>query len=49
MNQGTIAAAIALFVVPVGLAVCWNFDELVLGVDPEARPQGTLIYLYSDS
>ena len=49
MNQGMIAAAIALFVVPIGLVVCWNFDQLVLGVDPDATPEGTLYYIYSDN
>ena len=49
MNQGMIGAAIALFVVPIGFVVCWNFDQLVLGVDPDAKSEGTLIYFYSDS
>lgn len=48
MNQGMIAAMIAMFVVPVGLVVCWNFDQLVMGSDPNAKPEGTLIYFYSD-
>lgn len=47
MNQNMILAAIALFVIPVGFVVCWNFDELVMGVDPNAKPEGTLIYFYA--
>ena len=49
MNQNMVLGAIALFLIPVGLVVCYNFDALVLGVDPDARPQGTLLYFYSDS
>lgn len=48
MNQGYIAAAIAAFVLPIAFVVAWNFDQLVMGQDPNARPEGTLIYFYSD-
>ncbi len=49
MNQNMLFGAIALFLIPVGLVVCYHFDELVMGIDPDARPEGTLIYFYSDS
>ena len=49
MNQNMIIGAIALFVIPIGFVFCWNFDQLVMGVNPDAKPQGTLLYFYTDS
>ena len=40
--------AFALFVVPIAFVFCWKFDELVMGMDPDAVPQGTLIYFYAE-
>ncbi len=48
MNPGYIAAALVAFVLPIAFVVAWNFDEIVGGHDPTARPEGTLIYFYSD-
>jgi len=49
MNQGMIAAAVAMFVLPIAFVVCLNFDDIVGAADAGAKPQGTLIYFYSES
>jgi len=47
MNQQGIAIAAAAFFIPIAVVVAMNIDQF--RSDPNAIPQGKLLYFYSDS
>ena len=48
-NNIVVMIVIAAFIAPVAFVLATNFDQIVGDPDPNAKPQGTLLYFYAST
>lgn len=48
-NSMVVMIVVAVFVAPVAFVLAMNFDQIVGEPDPNAKPQGTLLYFYAST